>query len=101
MDKILNVLPDGGALVVLAVCVVFLLIGIFLSSTMRSQIAKGSIYLLIITAVLCGYYFFSGKSPADIPANVDAFFNTAREPEKVTHKYYSDPDKRYGDSLKE
>ncbi|MCK5070206.1 MAG: hypothetical protein KAR01_06675 [Desulfocapsa sp.] len=101
MDKILNVLPDGVALVVLAVCVVLLLIGVFLSSTMRSQVTKGSIYLLIIAGVLAGYYFFTGNSPADIPTSVDTFFNAPREPEKGTHKYYTDPEKRYGDSIKD
>ena len=99
MDTILSFLPDGIALIILIVSVVILLVGMFLSSSMRANVKKGSVYLLILASISAGYYFFTGKSPADIPADINNFFNTPREPEELTHKYYVEPEKRYGDNL--
>jgi len=79
------------------VCVVALLL--FKSATMRTQIKRGLIFLLIIAGILVGYFFLTGKSPAEIPARIDQFFNTPRAPEDGTHRYYNDPEERYKDQL--
>lgn len=63
---------------------------------------KGLTYLLILAGLGVGYYFLTGKSPTSIPADINYFFNGPQAPaEEATHRYYSDPDKRFGDQLKE
>jgi len=73
MSDISNNIPQGTSLAVLGVfvCVVALLL--FKSATMRTQIKRGLIFLLIIAGILVGYFFLTGKSPAEIPARIDQF----------------------------
>ncbi len=80
---------------VVALCIfVGLILLCFLGTTMRRQMKKGLIVLLVIAGIGAGYYFLTGKSPADIPAAIDSYFNSPRAPEEATHKYYRDPDEQ-------
>ena len=95
MDSVLYLLYEYKMYVVIGVFVLFGLLCL-LSDTLRGQLKKGVIALLIIVAVGVCYYFFTGKALSDIPADVNKFFNkriTEREP---SHKYYRDPKERYG-----
>ncbi len=78
----------------IGLCIVIgLIIIAFLGKTMRKQMKKGLIVLLIIAGLGTGYYYLTGKSPAEIPAAIDYYFNGPQAPTESTHKYYRDPDK--------
>lgn len=68
---------------------------------MQRQSKKGILFLLVVAAMGVGYYFYTGKSPATIPGDINTFFNGPQgSPEEASHKYYQDPEKRYGDQVK-
>jgi len=47
-----------------------------------------------------GYYYLTGSSPTEIPSAINTFFNGPQAaPEKNTHRYYKDPEDRYGKKL--
>lgn len=100
MDRIVNALHEQTMLVVFGVCFAILIPIALGSKRVRSQMRKGLIFLLIVGGICAGYYFITGKSPAGIPSEIDAFFNGPQVPEKTSHRYYSDPEKRFKDSEK-
>lgn len=98
----MNVLPENTIFAVLAIFAGLVLLFILRSENIRGQIKKGVIFLLVVTGLGVGYYFLTGKSPATIPADINYFLNGPQAaPEEESHKYYRDPEKRYGDQLKE
>ena len=69
---------------------------------MLSELRKGMVYLLLIAGLGVGYYYLTGKSPATIPSNINAFFNGPQAaPEKHMPRYYTDPEERFGKQLSE
>lgn len=69
------------------------------SSTLRGQLKKGIILLLIILGLGGGYYFITGNSPSDILADINRFFNSSPTNQEPSHKYYKQPKERYGDQI--
>ena len=88
----MNVILENKVAIVLVIVIGLIIIAL-LGKTMRKQMKKGLIVLLIIAGLGAGYYFVTGKSPAEIPAAIDYYFNGPQAPEEATHKYYRDPDK--------
>ncbi len=85
--------------VLLAVVIVPLL---FLSENMREQFKKILLFFLVFIGLGAGYYFFTGKSPTEIPADINVFFNGPQAPpDEMSHKYYRDSHKLYEESLKD
>lgn len=67
---------------------------------MLGQLKRGMLYLLILSGVGFGYYYLTGSSPTEIPSAINTFFNGPQAaPEKNTHRYYKDPEDRYGKKL--
>ncbi len=92
----MDVLLENKVAIVLCIFIGLIVAG-FLGKTLRKQMKKGLIVLLLIAGLGLGYYFLTGKSPAEIPADIDYYFNGPQASEETTHKYYRDPD----DQLKE
>ena len=88
----MDVLLENRVVSALCIFAGLVIIGL-LGKTMRKHMKKGLIILLIIAGIGTGYYFLTGKSPAEIPADIDYFFNGPQAPKESTHKYYRDPDK--------
>lgn len=101
MDPIVNVTPNGLAWTFLGICGCIALFLMFRSASMRTQLKRGAIFLLFIAAISAGYFFLTGKSPTEIPAEINRFFNTPRAPEKTKHTYYRDPEERSGGQLRD
>jgi hypothetical protein len=83
-------------------CVLLGLFGVLMlvSESARKQF-KGGLFLLVTIIVLAvGYNYVTGKSVADIPQQIDTYFNTERAPETTSHRYYSDPLEGAPDSLR-
>ena len=94
MDSVLYLLFEYKMYIVAGVFILFCLLCL-LSDTLRGQLKKGVIFLLIVVGIGVCYYFFTGKSLSDIPADVNKFFNTRITEKEPSHKYYRDP-ARYG-----
>ncbi|MEA3466943.1 MAG: hypothetical protein U9R57_01810 [Thermodesulfobacteriota bacterium] len=88
----MDVLLENKVAVGLCIVIGLVLVGL-LGKTMRKQMKKGLILFLIIAGLGTGYYYLTGKSPAEIPAAIDYYFNGPQAPTESTHKYYRDPDK--------
>ena len=97
IDSIVNVVGQPIGMAVLSVFLVLLVFFLVKSTTLRDQGKKGLTFLLIIAGVLFGYFILTGKSPTQIPSDINNFFNKSREPEKRSLRYYQDPEKRYKD----
>ncbi|MBU1232217.1 MAG: hypothetical protein KKD01_03610 [Proteobacteria bacterium] len=99
MDTIVNVMLEHKLYVCLGLLVLLGLLALT-SATLRGQLKKGIILLLIVAGLGGGYYFFTGKSPSDIPGVIDKFFNNPTTEKEPSHRYYKDPEERYGDQMK-
>jgi hypothetical protein len=77
----------GLLVLVVLVCVV--------SEKVRSQLKKGAIVLLVVSGLGLCYYFFTGKSPSDIPADINRFFNRRPAEVEPSHRYYQDRKEHY------
>jgi len=66
-----------------------------ISETFRGQLKKVAVFLLIVAGLGFGYYLLTGKSPSNIPADINTFLN--RRPTKVepSHRYYQDRKEHY------
>lgn len=71
-----------------------------LSKSIRDQFKFLLVPLLILSGVCLAYYAITGKSPAQIPKTISSYFNEPQLQDEPSHKYYQDPDKRYGDQVK-
>jgi len=101
MENIINVTHEVYAWAIPGVflCVVAFLV--FRSATMQAQLKRGFFFLFLVAIISVGYFFLTGKSPTEIPASINSFFNTSRDPEKRKINYYRDPKERAGNQLNE
>ncbi|AGF79424.1 hypothetical protein UWK_02893 [Desulfocapsa sulfexigens DSM 10523] len=101
MENIINVTHEFYAWAIPGVflCVVAFLV--FRSATMQAQLKRGFIFLFLVAIISVGYFLLTGKSPTEIPASINSFFNTPRDPEKRKINYYRDPKERVGNQLNE
>ncbi len=67
-----------------------------LSKQIRTQLKPFLVPLLIISGLCIGYYAITGKSPTRIPGEINSFFSDSQAKDEPSHKYYQDPEKRYG-----
>lgn len=96
----MNVIPENGMSAILLLVLAIVLVIVFRSENMRGQMKKGMVFLLILAGIGLGYFLLTGKSPSHIPAAVDYYLNGPQAPpEKDSHRYYRDPEKRYGKQL--
>ena len=79
----------------------FLLLGLLAltSETLRSQLRKGFVLLLMAAGLAGGYYLFTGKSPLSLLGEINRFFNDPKIEKEPSHQYYKPLQKRYGDQL--
>ena len=94
MDSVLYLFFEYKVYILIGVFILFVLLCLF-SDTLRGQLKKGVILLVVAAGVGGCYYFFTGKSLSDIPADVNKFLNTRITEKEPSHKYYRDP-ARYG-----
>ncbi len=71
-----------------------------LSQSIRDQFKFLLVPLLILSGVSLAYYAITGKSPTHIPGDLNSYFSEPQLQDEGSHKYYQDPDKRYGDQVK-
>ncbi len=95
MGNDVNVIPEGYGWPVVGVVILCLALISCRSPSLLANIKKGVILLLVAGGIALGYYFLTGRSLSEIPAEVDHFFNKPREAEPTSHKYYINPEKRY------
>ncbi len=98
MDGLVNLILEHRLYFGLTLIVI---IGILFvtSESLRKQLKKGLVGLLLIAAIGLAYYLITGKDPATIPADINSFFNNPSTEAERDHTYYKDPVKRYGDEL--
>lgn len=65
------------------------------SEKFRNLLKKGIIFLLVAAALGFCYYLFTGKSPSDIPADINTFFNKRQTELEPSHRYYQDRKEHY------
>ncbi len=70
------------------------------SETLRGQLKKGIILLVVVAGLGFAYSLITGKSVADIPRAINSFFNNPTTEIEPSHRYYKDPEERFGDQLK-
>ncbi|MCF8055076.1 MAG: hypothetical protein K9K37_00360 [Desulfocapsa sp.] len=95
-----NLLHDNLTYVGLMGVVVLLLLLALISQSVRDQFRKGVIPILILTGLGLGYYLITGKSPSQIPGDINRFFSDPHISEEASHRYYKDPEERYGEQIK-
>ncbi len=67
-----------------------------LSKPIRNQFKPFLLPLLLFSGLCIGYYAITGKSPSQIPGDINKFFSDSQVKDEPSHKYYQDPEKRYG-----
>ncbi len=91
----MNVINEGYGWIVVGIIAVCLALITFMSPSMRTHIKKGCMLLLVAGGISVGYYLITGKSPTEIPSDVNYFFNKSREADSSSNRYYINPEKRY------
>ena len=71
-----------------------------LSKSIRDQFKFLLVPLLILSGACLTYYAITGKPPTQIPETISSYFNEPQLQDEPSHKYYQDPEKRYGDQVK-
>ncbi len=66
----------------------------FLSASLRGNVKKGIIAVIVIVAVGMGYFLITGRSALDIPKDLNAFFSKSPTTLESSHTYYRDPEER-------
>jgi hypothetical protein len=59
-----------------------------LSTTFRQHLRKGVLFLLLAAGAWFCFYYFTGESPSDIPAEVEVFFNQPAKEKEPGVSYY-------------
>ncbi len=98
MQSMVNFLFANWMYVGLAILLLLIMLCL-ISGSLRGQLKKGGILLLIFAGLGVGYYFVTGKSPSGIPGEINRYFSDPQLQEEESHRYYKDPSKRYGDQL--
>jgi len=70
-----------------------------LSKPIRDQFKFLLLPLLICSGICLGYYIITGKSPTQIPSEINAYFGDPHLQDEPSHKYYQDPEKVYGKQI--
>ncbi|MBU0943041.1 MAG: hypothetical protein KJ804_13815 [Proteobacteria bacterium] len=99
MDTVVALILEQKFYVGLAL-LVFLALLALTCKTLRAQLKKGLIFLLLVIGLGGAYYFFTGKSPSAILSDINSFFNEPAVKKEPSHRYYKDPVERYGDQIK-
>ncbi len=71
-----------------------------LSKSVRNQLKFLVVPLLTLSVASLAYYAITGKPPTQIPGDINSYFSKSQLQDEPSHKYYQDPDKRYGDQVK-
>ncbi len=98
MDTIVDLLLEYKLHIGLGLLVLGALLALC-SETLRGQLKKGIILLVVIAGLGLTYSFITGKSPADIPHAINSFFNDPKTETEPSHRYYKDPEERFKDQL--
>lgn len=98
IDGLIDVVLEYRLYVVLGL-LVFLGFLTLTSKTLRGQLKKGIILLLIVAGLGGGYYVITGKSPINILTDINNFLNNSTTKQEKSHKYYKQPKERYGDQI--
>jgi len=84
--------------IALSLLTVFILLCL-LSKSLREQFKFLLLPALIISGICLGYYAITGQSPAQIPGDINAYFAQPQTHKEPSHKYYTDPEKHYGEQV--
>lgn len=98
MGTIVNVMQEYQMYIILGLFV-FLCLLASTSRTLRGQLKKGLILLLVVAGLWGGYYLLTGKTPSDILVDINRFFNNPTSDLEPSHRYYKKPEERYGDEI--
>lgn len=94
MDTVIDLIFGYKEYIGLGLLVLLVLASV-ISEKLRSQLKNGAIVLLVVSALGLCYYFFTGNSPSDIPADINAFFNRRPTEAAPTERYYKDRKEHY------
>lgn len=98
MDKVVNLIVEYQLYLGMGIFVLLVLLALT-SATLRGQLKKGLILLLIVAGLGWGYYFFTGKKPSHILGDINRYFNNSTIEKEPSHRYYKPPEERYGDQI--
>ena len=94
MNIIIDLVFEYKEYIGLGLLVLLVLICV-ISEKVRSQLKKGFIVLLVVSGLGLCYYLFTGKSPSDLPADINTFFNRQPAEMEPTQRYYKDRKEHY------
>ena len=94
MDTVIDLVFRYKEYIGLGLLVLLVLVFV-ISEKLRSQFKKGAIVLLVVSGLGLCYYFYTGKSPSDISADINAFFNRRPVELEPTQRYYKDRKEHY------
>jgi len=88
MDLISNLIIEYKIWVAAGVSVLLVLLCL-LSSTFRQHLKTGVLFLLVVAGAWFCFYYFTGESPSEVPAEVGSFFNQPAKEKEPGVRYYS------------
>lgn len=100
MVNIFDLILEYKVSIALSIAVILFLL-VSRSEMLQGQLKKIVTFLLVLAGLGVGYYLFTGDSPSHIPGNIKRFFGDPQLQDEATHRYYKDPDERYGEQLEQ
>ncbi len=98
MDRVVNLIVEYQLYLGMGLLVLLVLLALT-STTLRGQLKKGLILLLIVAGIGGGYYILTGKPPSHILSDINRYFNNPTTEKEPSHRYYKSPEERYGDHI--